>query len=152
MTGSKKIETFDYKVRQNKAQYNLDRQAAQKLALFSRNVGKYESLTSEDILQKKKSDRKCCYDQKILSIYQWVVSWKNKLTSQQNNRELNKVYGFDKEGNFRKLPKKDYKLYFATKFDFFSPQFYGKLGKLNKIKALKILQNKINQCSVRLIQ
>ena len=92
--------------------------------MFSRNVGKYESLTSEDILQKKKSDRKCCYD--------------------QNNRELNKVYGFDKEGNFRKLPKKDYKLYFATKFDFFSPQFYGKLGKLNKIKALKILQNKIN--------
>ena len=65
MTGSKKIETFDYKVRQNKAHYNLDRQAAQKLALFSRNVGKYESLTSEDILQKKKSDRKCCYDQKI---------------------------------------------------------------------------------------
>ena len=65
MTGSKKIETFDYKVRQNKAQYNLDRQAAQKLASFSRNVGKYESLTSEDILQKKKSGRKCCYDQKI---------------------------------------------------------------------------------------
>ena len=42
MTISKKIKTIDNKIKQNKAQYALDRQTAKILTLSSRNVDKYE--------------------------------------------------------------------------------------------------------------
>ena len=48
-----KIKTIDNKIKQNKAQYNLDRQAAKISALSSGNVSKYEFLTLKDILSKK---------------------------------------------------------------------------------------------------
>ena len=38
------------KIEKNKAQYNLDRQAAKILALSSGNVGKCEFLTGEEVL------------------------------------------------------------------------------------------------------
>ena len=41
------------KIEQNKAQYDLDRKAAKISALSSRNVGKYEFLTSTDVLLEK---------------------------------------------------------------------------------------------------
>ena len=53
MTVNVKIKTVDNKIEQNKTQYNLDRQAAKILALSSRNIGKYEFLTDEDILREK---------------------------------------------------------------------------------------------------
>ena len=41
------------KIKQNKAQYDLDRKAAKISALSSRNVSKYEFLTSKDVLPEK---------------------------------------------------------------------------------------------------
>ena len=41
------------KIEQNKAQYDLDRKAAKISALSSRNVCKYEFLTSKDVLPEK---------------------------------------------------------------------------------------------------
>ena len=41
------------KIKQNKAQYDLDRKAAKISALSSRNVSKYEFLTSKDVLLEK---------------------------------------------------------------------------------------------------
>ena len=41
------------KIEQNKAQYDLDRKAAKISALSSRNVSKYEFLTSKDVLLEK---------------------------------------------------------------------------------------------------
>ena len=49
-----KIKNFDNKIEQNKAQYNLDSQTARISALSSGNIGKYEFLMGEDVLQEKK--------------------------------------------------------------------------------------------------
>ena len=50
MTVSEKIKIVENKIKQNKAQYNLDKQTSKILALASRNVGKYDFLTGEDVL------------------------------------------------------------------------------------------------------
>ena len=47
MTVANQIKTLDRKVKQNEAQYDLDRKAAKISALSSRNVDKYEYLTGE---------------------------------------------------------------------------------------------------------
>ena len=53
MSACKKIKTIDNKIEQNKAQYNLDRQAVMVSALSSGNVRKYEFLAGQDILPEK---------------------------------------------------------------------------------------------------
>ena len=53
MTVSKKIKTFDNKIEQNKAQYDLGRQNAKVSASSSANVTKYEFLTGKDVLPEK---------------------------------------------------------------------------------------------------
>ena len=53
MTITEKIKTIDQKIKQNIAQYDLDRQTAKVLALSSGNVTKYEFLTSKDVLAEK---------------------------------------------------------------------------------------------------
>ena len=53
MIVNKKIKTIDKKIEENKAQYNLDRQTVNILALSSGNVGKYEYLTSKDVFLEK---------------------------------------------------------------------------------------------------
>ena len=52
MSISKKIKAIKNKIESNKAQYNLERQAAKISALSSGNVIKYEFLTSKDVLSK----------------------------------------------------------------------------------------------------
>ena len=47
---SEKIKTINNKVKQNKAQYNSDRQTTKISAFLSGNVSKYEFLTSIDVL------------------------------------------------------------------------------------------------------
>ena len=53
MIVNKKIKTIDKKIEENKAQYNLDRQTVNILALSSGNAGKYEYLTSKDVFLEK---------------------------------------------------------------------------------------------------
>ena len=60
MTVGKKIKTIE----QNKAQYNLDRQAA-KISAADGNVNKYEFLTGKHAVSEKRVARKSCYNQKI---------------------------------------------------------------------------------------
>ena len=48
-----KNKTINNKIKQNKAQYNLDRKAAMISALLSGNVSKYEFLTGKDVLPTK---------------------------------------------------------------------------------------------------
>ena len=50
---SEKIKTINNKSKQNKAQYNLDRQTAKISALSAGNVSKYEFLTGKDVLPEK---------------------------------------------------------------------------------------------------
>ena len=53
MTVSVKIKTIDNKIEENKVQYNLDRQAANTLALSLKIIDKYEILTGGNILTEK---------------------------------------------------------------------------------------------------
>ena len=50
MSISHKIKAINNKIEQNKTQYNLDWQSAKISALTSKNVSKYEFLTSKDVL------------------------------------------------------------------------------------------------------
>ena len=52
MSISEKINAIDNKIKQNNAQYNLDRETAQISALSSEDVSKYQVLTRKDALPK----------------------------------------------------------------------------------------------------
>ena len=49
MTVTDQIKILDRKIKQNEAQYDLDRKAAKISALSSNNLDKYEYLTCEDL-------------------------------------------------------------------------------------------------------
>ena len=49
MTVTDQIKILDRKIKQNEAQYDLDRKAAKISALSSDNLDKYEYLTNEDL-------------------------------------------------------------------------------------------------------
>ena len=53
MTFSKKLNTINNKIKQNKAQYESYKETAKMLALSSQNVGKYEFSTSKSVLPEK---------------------------------------------------------------------------------------------------
>ena len=59
MSISKKIKVINNKIDQNKAQYDLDRQAAKILALSPRKVSKHKVLTVKDVLSEKKIQKTC---------------------------------------------------------------------------------------------
>ena len=49
MTVTDQIRILNRKIKQNKSQYDLDREAAKISALSSKNLDKYELLTAEDL-------------------------------------------------------------------------------------------------------
>ena len=49
MTVADQVKILDRKIKQNEAQYDLDRKAAKISALSSKNLMKYEYLTGEDL-------------------------------------------------------------------------------------------------------
>ena len=53
MAFSQKMNTINNKIKQNKAQYDLDRQTGKILGLSSGNLSKCEFLTGEDVLAEK---------------------------------------------------------------------------------------------------
>ena len=105
MAVSGKIKTSGKKIEQNK-QCNLDRQAAKISALLSGNVGKYEFLTSEDVLLEKELLEKA----PTIKIFEYspLGSELRKQTDIVGKQYLglNKVYGFDKNED-DKTNKKD---------------------------------------------
>ena len=52
MTVTDQIKILDRKIKQNEAQYDLDRKAAKTSALSSNNLDKYEYLNGEDLGRK----------------------------------------------------------------------------------------------------
>ena len=94
MTVSKKNYN---KIKQNKAQYNLDRQTAKNSALSSINLDKYEFLTEKDVLPEKN------LIEKAAEIKRFEYSpFGNELKKQtsiagKQYQELYKVYKHDKK-------------------------------------------------------
>ena len=67
MTVTKQIKILDKKIKQNEAQYNLDRKAAKISALSSKNLDKNEYLTGEDLNYKPSTVEQAKFDYSPLS-------------------------------------------------------------------------------------
>ena len=77
MTVTDKIKILDRKVMQNEAQYELAKRA-DKIALFSWNVDKYEYLTGEDLNYKPSTAEQAKFDYSPLSKF-LIRDWKKKI-------------------------------------------------------------------------
>ena len=62
MTVTDQIKILDRKIKQNEAQYDLDRKAAKISALSSKNLDKYEYLTGEDLNYKPSTVEQAKFD------------------------------------------------------------------------------------------
>ena len=67
MTVTDQIKILNRKIKQNEAQYDLDRKAAKISALSSRNLDKYEYLTGEDLNYKPSTVEQAKFDNSPLS-------------------------------------------------------------------------------------
>ena len=67
MTVTDQIKILDKKIKQNEAQYDLDRKAAKISALSSNNLDKYEYLTGEDLNYKPSTVEQAKFDYSPLS-------------------------------------------------------------------------------------
>ena len=67
MTVIDQIKILDKKIKQNEAQYHLDRKAAKISALCSRDLDKYEYLTGEDLDFKPSTVEQAKFDYSSLS-------------------------------------------------------------------------------------
>ena len=84
MRKSKHSITIFNKIQKNKTKYNLDRQTAKISALSSRNIGKYEFLTGEDVLPEKVQLEKAA----IVKRFEYSLldsELRSKLVLQKNN-------------------------------------------------------------------
>ena len=66
MTVTDQIKVLDRKIKQNEAQYDLDRKAAKIFALSSNNLDKYEYLTGEDLGFKPSSVEQAKFEYSLL--------------------------------------------------------------------------------------
>ena len=69
MTVTDQIKILDKKIKQNEAQYDLDRKPAKIFALFSKNWDKYKYLTGEDLNYKPSTAEQAKFDHFPLSRY-----------------------------------------------------------------------------------
>ena len=67
MTVTDQIKILDKKIKQNEAQYDLDKEAAKISALSSRDLDKYEYLTVEDLDYKSSTVEQAKFDYFLLS-------------------------------------------------------------------------------------
>ena len=99
MTIIEKIKTIDNKIKQNKAQFDLDRQIPNISALSSRNVSKYEFLmakmffTRKDLLEKAAAVKRLEY-----SPLDSELKKQTDIDKKQHQR-LDKLYDFDETIN-----------------------------------------------------
>ena len=71
MTITKQVKILDDKIKSNKAQYDLDRQAAKRSALSSGELEKYEYLTGENLGCKPDVIQKANFD--ILHLVKFLI-------------------------------------------------------------------------------
>ena len=76
ITFKEKIKTLDNKIKQIKTQFDWNRKTAKSLAVSSRNVRKYESLTDEEALPETKD-----YQKKLLQSNTAIFSDMKKQTT-----------------------------------------------------------------------
>ena len=137
MTLTKQVKILDDNIKANKAQYRgdrVDREAAKISALCSKELEKYEYLTTEDLGYKPDVFQKAKFEYSPLGeTFNKVfkINDKNKKVTKYDNALLyDSVHKFNKyrSSNFYGIPSTDSK--FAT-----IKKFYKDLLKLNNVKS-----------------
>ena len=132
MSLTEPVKILDDKIRANKAQYDLDRQAAKISALSSVELEKYEYLTGEDLGYKPDVVQKSKFEYSPLGeAFNKVFKKDNKkFTKHSNDLYYNSVHNFNKNNlsNFNEISSID------SKFDTIN-KFYKDLLKLSNIKS-----------------
>ena len=81
MTVTDQIKILDKRIKQNEAQYDLDRKAAKIYALSSKNLDKYEYLTGEDLNYKPITVEQAKFD------YSPLGKFLNKRVKEEDKKE-----------------------------------------------------------------
>ena len=141
MTLTEQVKIPDDKIKANKAQYDLDREAAKVSALSSKDLEKYEYLTGENLRYKPDVIQRAKYeDYPLGEAFNNKVFKKNdrnkKVIKHDNDLVYNSVHNFNKYSmsSFNEILSID------SKFDTIN-KFYKDLLKLNDVKS----QNKISK-------
>ena len=113
MTLTEQVKILDDKIRANKAQYDLDRQAAKISALSSKDLEKYEYLTGEDLGYKRDVIQRAKFEYSPLGEAFNKVFKKDdknkKVTKYSNDLVYNSVHNFNKYSlpNLKKKSKSE---------------------------------------------
>ena len=141
MTVTDQIKILDKKTKQNKSQYDLDRETAKISALFSNNLDKYELLTGEDLALKPSASEQTKFEYSPLGkIFNKGLSEEDKKKGilkglkniKDKNEELINIFSAtNKASKNGKLTKSDLLMY-NTKYNF------SKFKNINDIKKLSL--------------
>ena len=146
MTLTEQVKIFDDKVKANKAQYDLDREAAKIRALSFKDLEKYEYLTGEDLGYRPDVIQRAKVEYSPLGEAfnkAFKKDDKNKkVIKHDNDLVYNSVHNFNKYSvsSFNEISSID------SKFDAIN-KFYKDLSKSKDVKSQnKITKPKINNC------
>ena len=145
MTLTEQVKILDDKIKPNKAQYDLDRQAAKISALSSGELEKYGYLTGEDLGYKPDVVQKVKFQYSPLGEAfhkAFKKDDKNKKVIKYNNDLIySSVHDFNKHSfpNFNEISSID------SKFDTIN-KFYKDLVKLNNVKSRDDKKQKKQMC------
>ena len=103
MTVSQKIKAIDNIIEQNKAQYNLDRPAANILALSSGNNSKYKFLTGKYVLTEEDLLEKAAAPKRFEYLPSGGELKKQTIAAEKQDKELNNFFESDKRKNQQQL-------------------------------------------------
>ena len=102
MTITDLIKILNRKIKQNEAQYDLDREAAKISALSSKNLDKYEYLTGEDLGLKPRTVEKAKFEYSPLGMSLNKAFYKNEVKSVTKNKS---DFNYDSNHAFFKFYK-----------------------------------------------
>ena len=131
MTLTEQVKILDDKIRANKAQYDLDRQAAKISALSSKDLEKYEYLTGEDVGYKPDIIQRAKFECSPLGeAFNKAFNKNKKVIKHDNDLVYNSVHNFNKYSvsSFNEISSVD------AKFDTIN-EFYKDVLKLNDVKS-----------------
>ena len=151
MTITEQVKILDDKIKSNKAQYDLDREAAKISAVSSKDLEKYEYLSGEDLGYKPDVIQRAKFEYSPLGEGCNKVFKKDdknkKVIKHNNDLVYNSVHNFNKYSvsSFNEISSIDSKFHTINKF-------YKYLLKLNddksqnKITKKKITMSKMHHC------
>ena len=133
MTVADQIKILDKRIKQNEAQYNLDRKAAKISILASRNLDKYEYLTCEDLDYKPSTVEQVKFDYSPLN--KFVNKGFNEEDKKKDLKRLKNVEDKSEE-QLKAIKNKTESIKEVTNF-FEEPLSQDTIVLINEIKSIK---------------